>query len=62
LAKTYGNERLEAACSRALVLGAFSYSTVKNMLKSGTESKPLKSEERPQLGEHENVRAKSYYE
>ena len=49
LGRQYGMERLEAACARALRLGAYGYRTVKNILSTGLDrlcseqetSKPL---------------------
>jgi hypothetical protein len=37
LAKTYGRERLEAACARALHIGARSYSSVNSILKNNLD-------------------------
>jgi hypothetical protein len=61
LGKTYGAERLEAACHRALASGALSYRSVKSILKNGLESEPL--EESAELApiEHDNVRGAAYY-
>jgi len=41
LAKAYGPERMEAACTRALALQICSYHSIKSMLKKGLESQPL---------------------
>jgi hypothetical protein len=41
LGKTYGPERLDAACARALALGAHSYRCVAEMLKRRLENAPL---------------------
>jgi transposase len=45
LAKTYGNQRLEAACHRAIAYSSCNYKTIKNILKKGCEYKPLPNEE-----------------
>jgi hypothetical protein len=37
LAKNYGRERLEAACGRALAIGARSYSSVNSILKNNLD-------------------------
>jgi transposase len=62
LGETYGTERLEAACRRALALQSFSYRSVKSILESGLEQKSLSS---PASGpppiEHENLRGADYY-
>ena len=41
LAKRYGNERLGAACARALAGGAVSYTSVKSILAEGLDQVPL---------------------
>jgi hypothetical protein len=38
LADKYGDERLDAACARAITVGDPSYKTVKGILVAGTES------------------------
>lgn len=40
LAERYGNERLEAACARALAFGDPNYGTVKRILQQGKEYEP----------------------
>jgi transposase len=59
----YGPARLEAACERALILGARSYKPVERMLKLGRESTALPGEEpaEPRPIAHENVRGPAYY-
>jgi hypothetical protein len=63
LAKKYGNERLELACGRALILQAIGYRSVKNILEKGLERAELPAEpEEQQLPlEHDNIRGSSYY-
>jgi transposase len=62
LARRYGNERLGAACERALVVGAVSYSSVKSILAQGLEHAPLPaSSAAPPPPEHENLRGPGYY-
>src|SRR5262247_1642003 len=41
LGKSYGDERLEAACQRALTLGACSYKSLESILKHGLDRRPL---------------------
>ena len=41
LAKRYGDDRLEAACRRAIEAGDPSYKTVKGILAAGTETAPV---------------------
>lgn len=63
LAKSFGNERLEAASQRALVTGAVSYRSMKSILQNGIDRKPLPSSQLPvQLKiSHENIRGPEYY-
>ncbi len=66
LAKRYDQERLEAACTRALVAKARSYRHVASILKNGLDRHPLKTEAQeaqPQLPlNHANVRGPDYYQ
>lgn len=41
LDKTYGRQRLEAACARALAFGSGRYRTVKDILRKGLDQQPL---------------------
>ena len=63
LAKQYGNERLEAACKRAVAVHARSYRHVQSILKNGLDRYELTEEDEPQraLPLHENVRGRDYY-
>jgi len=65
LAKRYSPERLEAACQRALILGALRQSSVRTILERGLDSQPLPESE-PEaanaLPVHENVRGAAYYQ
>jgi transposase len=45
LRKKYGDERLEAACRRALAFQSVHYKTIKSMLEVGAESQPIPTEE-----------------
>ena len=57
LGKTFGDDRLEAACERALAIGATSYSSVKSILKNGLDKKRTSSPAQTCLPmEHANVR------
>ena len=63
LAKRYGPARLNAACARAVAVGARSYRHVDSMLKHGLDRQPLladATESRPVLT-HDNVRGPAYY-
>lgn len=62
LGKSYGAERLEAACRRALTLGACSYKSIESILKTGLDHRPLP--QTPPLGSsprHDNIRGPEYY-
>jgi transposase len=65
LSKTHGSERLEAACERALEIGAQSYSSVASILKNNLDRrKPGQSSKRaadePAI-EHTNIRGPRYF-
>jgi transposase len=64
LAKQYGNERLEAACDRAVLVRARSYRHVQSILKNGLDRVPLPQSAPTQSAlplTHENVRGGDYY-
>ena len=62
LEKTYGPERLEAACQRALLLGTLRYKSVESILKHGLDQQPSTPEiESPVPDDHDNIRGPSYY-
>jgi len=60
LVKRYGQERVDAACARALLLNARSYKSVAAILKNGTDRTAPPAEEAPILF-HANIRGRSYY-
>ena len=60
-AKTYGRERLEAACDRALEIGARSYTSVTSILKSNLDRKrPVPATDGPAIT-HTNIRGPRYF-
>src|SRR5256712_393429 len=63
LSKTHGPARMDAACARALHLGAPSYRTVQNILASGADriALPDASAASPRLPVHPNIRGRAYY-
>jgi transposase len=63
LAKRYGDGRLEAACGRALTVGARSYRHVASILKNGLDRLPVETAEpaAPAIGTHANIRGRTYY-
>lgn len=60
LVKRYGQERVDAACARALLLNARSYKSVAAILKNGTDRTAPPTDETPILF-HANIRGRSYY-
>ena len=62
LGRREGADRLEAACARALAVGARSYRHVESILKNGLDRLPSVADVPPvQLGTHENIRGGGYY-
>jgi transposase len=62
LSKPYGEDRLEAACGRALLLGTSRYKSIESILKHGLDSKPIPEQQDLNLPEdHDNIRGPSYY-
>ena len=62
LGKAHGEDRLEAACQRALSLGACSYKSLESILRQGLERLPLPQQHLPLLPDnHENLRGPRYY-
>jgi transposase len=61
LGRRYGNERLEAACTRALVMKAFSYRSVHSILQHNLDGKELPLPATAPAIDHENIRGNTYY-
>lgn len=63
LGKRYGNDRLEAACKRAMQSGTVSYTSLRSILKHSLDRAPVNEEpEATRLPKnHENVRGPDYY-
>jgi transposase len=65
LTRLYASARIEAACERALVAGARSYTNVESILKHGLDQQPLtetvQSDALPSSLDHENIRGADYY-
>ena len=63
LGKRYGNERLEAACARALAVRIHSYRSVQSILATGRDLEPLEPVSAPAVHHesHANVRGADYY-
>jgi transposase len=62
LARQFGAARLEAACTRALAIGAPLYRSVASILQRGADRQPLTAAAAPPVGTtHDNVRGPDYY-
>ncbi len=62
LGKSFGEQRLEAACRRALTLGACSYKSIESILRQGLDRKAFPEQQDLELGiAHENIRGSDYY-
>ena len=61
LSKDYGQDRVEAACGRAIALGACSYQSVKSILKKNLDKARIEAPVETVTAQHENVRGASYY-
>jgi transposase len=61
LVKRYGQERVDAACARALLLNARSYKSVAAILKSGTDKAAASAQSSVPILFHSNIRGRGYY-
>jgi len=62
LGQSYGENRLEAACKRALHIGAYSYKSVQSILKNNLDQRQLPISQTDHVIQiHENVRGKEYF-
>lgn len=63
LGKRHGNDRVEAACRRAYITNAISYSSVDSILKHRLDELPLPQDTQPSSLPlfHDNVRGAGYY-
>ena len=62
LARKYGNERVGAACARALAVRAISYTSVKSILAENLDRLPLPEDSpAPPPPDHNNLRGADYY-
>jgi transposase len=63
LGRSYGKERLECACQRAVRLGACSYRSIKSILKTKLDLQPMPGATPPPITiAHPNVRGAEYYQ
>jgi len=62
LTRTVGRARMEAACTRALAIGAHRYRSVASILEKGLDRHPLSpAQTESPLPAHANVRGPAYY-
>jgi len=61
LAKTFGAQRLEGACGRALEIGAHSWSSVRSILGNGLDRAARQPPSTHVNPDHDNVRGPGYY-
>jgi transposase len=62
LARRFGEDRLEAACHRAVRLQATSYKSVQSILQTGLDRQGLPEEPQTLPLEHPNIRGAQYFE
>lgn len=61
LARTFGRDRLEAACARAIEINARSYSSLHSILKNGLDRQPrTRATDEPAIT-HPNIRGAEYF-
>lgn len=61
LARRYEHDRLDAACERALIINALTYSSVRSILQAGLDRvNPIIEPGNP-LPAHSNIRGRGYY-
>ena len=58
--KKYGDERLEATCTKAIALNSCTYTTITTILKNG-QDKVIASAESTSTPQHENLRGSQAY-
>lgn len=61
LSNRFGEERLEKACAKALLVGATRYQHVELILKNQLEEVPVNQSSDIQLSAHDNIRGAHYY-
>ena len=62
LGKSYGEDRLEAACRRAIRIGACSYKSIESILKHDLDRQPLPGPPAATtVLTHDNIRGAQYY-
>lgn len=64
LGLSYGKERLEAACKRAIAIGVFSYKSLQSILQNNLDQIQISKKEEHHVTEshHENIRGQDYFQ
>ncbi len=61
LSKAWPKERVDAACARALAIGAYSYRSVRSILEKGLDQVPFQTDSSCPSIKHRNIRGADYY-
>jgi transposase len=61
LGKTYGPQRLEAACVRALAIGGINFKVIRNILQNKLDQQPLPTPETRPSVRHRNLREPGHF-
>lgn len=61
LGRRHGDDRLEAACRRALHFGTLTYRSIESILDRRLDAQPLEAEPAPHSPSHENLRGQHYF-
>lgn len=61
LAKSFGKERVEAACQRAIAMGALSYKSINAILKNNMDRRLLVTPKALPAIAHANIRGGEYF-
>lgn len=61
LTKSYGDERVNAACAQALAMNALSYRSVESILKNNLDRNSADKTPEPEPIAHPNIRGSLYY-
>jgi transposase len=61
LVKTYGPERVDAACQRGVTIRARTVTSIRSILKNGLDRAFLEGSEDASLLQHANIRGGGYY-
>ena len=62
MGKKYSNDRLEAACNRAIVTNCVNYKSIKSILNTGLDQQALPEMQTSQhIPDHDNIRGPEYF-